>query len=159
MVFKNSVELERFMLDKCKKAVANLENKIYAIIKSTLAQFYQEFTPEAYIRTNQLLHSLVKSEVKKVGNGYEAEVYFDASLLDYEHGWMDVKGDGSWYGYSNWDTDTILDVVMTGSYSGLPHGGWVEGTAIWTVSRERLGNIFAKLEYELRLQGIPIKRA
>lgn len=157
MVFKNNAQLERFMLDKCKKAVANLENKIYAIIKSTLVQFYQEFTPEAYIRTNQLLHSLVKSEVKKVGNSYEAEVYFDASLLDYEHGWMETKAD--WYGYSNWDTDTILDIVMTGSDSGLPHGGWAEGTAIWTVSKERLGNILSKLEYELKLQGIPVRRA
>jgi hypothetical protein len=157
MAFKTEAELNRFLLDKCKKAVVNLENKVYAVIKSTLVQFYQEFTPEAYIRTEQLLHSLVKSEVKKVGNGYEAEVYFDESLLDYEHGWMETKAD--WYGYSNWDTDTILDVVMTGSYSGLPHGGWNDGTAIWSVSRERLGDILTKLEYELKLQGIPVKKA
>lgn len=157
MTFNSQAELEKFLLERCKKAVSNLENKIYAIIKSTLAQFYQEFTPESYIRTNQLLHSLVKSEVKKVGNGYEAEVYFDASLLDYVHGFVETNSD--WHGYAAWDTDTILEVAMTGSYGGLPHGGWSEGTAVWTVSKERLGNILAKLEYELKLQGIQVRRA
>lgn len=151
MVFKNEKELERFLLEKCRNAVAQTEQKVYAIIKSTLVQFYNEFTPEEYIRTNQLLHSLVKTDVKKVGNGYEAEVYFDVSALNYQTGVVPTQH-GT--GYATWSGQTVLDVAME---SGFPHGGYRDGTAVWTVSRRTLGNIRELLKNNLIAQGIPIR--
>lgn len=156
MVFKNEKQLEAFLLQKCKAAVAGTERKVHDIIDKCLRQFYTQFEPEEYIRTSQLLHSLVKSGVKKVGNGYEAEVYFDVDGLNYQNGRIETK---SGYGYANWDKDTILDVVMTGSYSGLPHGGKAGGTAIWTQSQaaiNALGGVYEMLERELKMIGVPI---
>lgn len=158
MVFKNEKQLETFLLQKCKAAVAGTEQKVHDIIDKSLQQFYNEFEPEEYIRMGQLLHSLVKSGVKKVGNGYEAEVYFDVEGIHYQNGWVETK---SGYGYANWDKDTILDVVMTGSYSGKPHGGRASGTAIWTESQSAinaLGGVIEMLERELRMIGVPIKK-
>lgn len=156
MVFKNETELKNFLMKKCKEAVAGTERKVHDIIDKCLQQFYNEFEPEEYIRMGQLLHSLVKSGVKPTTNGYEAEVYFDVDGIHYQNGWVETK---SGYGYANWDKDTILDVVMTGSYSGLPHGGRAGGTAIWTKSQETiatLGGVLEMLERELKLIGVPI---
>lgn len=156
MIFKNEKQLKSFLLTKCKNAIVQTEEKVHRIIDNCLKQFYREFNPDEYIRTEQLLHSLVKSDVKSTGNGFEAEVYFDVDALNYQNGAIELQSGG--IGYANWDKDTILDVVMTGSYSGLPHGGYEGGTAIWTESIERLGDIWNLLEQELRAQGIPIKR-
>lgn len=156
MVFKNEKQLEAFLLQKCKEAVAGTERKVHDIIDKCLQQFYNEFEPEEYIRMGQLLHSLVKSGVKKVENGYEAEVYFDVDGIHYQNGLVETK---SGYGYANWDKDTILDVVMTGSYSGLPHGGRAGGTAIWIQSQaaiNALGGVYEMLERELKIIGVPI---
>lgn len=156
MVFKNKKQLEDFLLAKCKSALVQAEEKVHRIIDDCLKQFYSEFEPDEYIRTSQLLHSLIKSGVKSTGNGFEAEVYFDINGLNYPKGETNLQSGGK--GYANWDIDTILDVVMTGSYSGLPHGGYAEGTAIWSESLKRIGNIWSLLEQELRAQGIPIKK-
>ena len=139
MVFKNEKQLENFLLAKCKNAVISVETKVHQIIDSCLKQFYSEFDPDQYIRTEQLLHSLVKSGVKSTNNGFEAEVYFDASMLNYTTG--------------SWSGETVLNVAMK---SDVPHGGYVGGTAVWTASRELLGDIFKLLEQALKEQGVPV---
>ena len=154
MVFKNEKELKSFLLAKCKDAVAQTEEKVHRTIDSCLQQFYNEFEPEEYIRTSQLLHSLVRSGVKSTGNGYEAEVYFDVGMLNYEKGIVRTKTRTGW---AAWDSETVLNVAMTGDYGGLPHGGYKDGTAIWSESLKRLGNVFELLKRELIAQGVPIK--
>lgn len=155
MIFKNEKQLEKYLLLKCKNAVAESEKKVYDIIDKCLNQYYNEFTPKAYIRTKKLLHSLVKTGIIKTGNGYEAMVYFDESMLDYDQGWIELQnGD---FGYATWDGETVLRVAMTGDYGGKPHGGYAYGTPIWTESMKRLGNIFELVKEELIKQGIPIK--
>lgn len=156
MIFNNEKQLEEFLLQKCKNAVAQTEQKVYAIIKSTLVQFYNEFTPEEYIRTNQLLHSLVKTNVKRAGNGYEAEVYFDVGALNYDKGVVPLQHtpEHGLYGWATWSGETVLDVAMK---SGVPHGGYAVGTPVWTVSERRLGNVLDLLKSNLIAQGIPIR--
>lgn len=161
MVFKNEKQLEAFLMQKCKAAVAGTERKVHDIIDKCLQQFYNQFEPEEYIRMGQLLHSLVKSGVKPTTNGYEAEVYFDVDGIHYQTGLVEIKSTASTgrMGRASWDKDTILDVVMTGSYSGLPHGGRAGGTAIWTKSQATiaaLGGVIEMLERELKLIGVPI---
>lgn len=141
MVFKNDAQLKAFFMDKCKNAVASAEEKVHRIIDSCLHRFYDEWKPDQYKRTSQLLHSLVKSGVKPTVNGYEAEVYFDVNSLNYTTG--------------SWDGETVLGVVME---SSMPHGGYMTGTAIWNESKIMLGDIWDLLEKELKAQGIPIKR-
>ena len=155
MVFKNKKQLEDFLLAKCKGAVVQAEEKVHRIIDDCLKQFYGEFSPDEYIRTEQLLHSLVRSGVKTTANGFEAEVYFDVGSLNYQTGHIATQH-GT--GYATWDAETVLRVAMTGDYGGLPHGGYEGGTAIWTESLRRLGDIFELLKQELIAQGISIKK-
>lgn len=157
MVFKNEKQLKDFLLAKCKNAIVQAEEKVHRIIDDCLKQFYSEFKPDEYIRTQQLLHSLVRSGIKPSpsGNGFEAEVYFDVGSLNYDQGVVPLQSGG--YGWAEWDAETVLRVAMTGDYGGLPHGGYEDGTAIWTESLKRLGNIFELLKQELVAQGIPIK--
>ena len=153
MTFKNEKQLKSFLLAKCKNAIVQAEEKVHRIIDDCLRQFYSEFNPDEYIRTSQLLHSLVKSGVKSSGNGFEAEVYFDVGLLNYDQGAVRLQSGG--YGYATWDEETVLRVAME---SDVPHGGYAGGTAIWTESIKRLGDIWSLLEREFKVQGVPIKR-
>ena len=150
MVFKNEAQLKAFLLTKCKNAIAQAEKRVYQVIDGCLDQYYGEFTPAEYIRTKQLLHSLVKSDVKMVGNGYEAEVYFDEGLMKYEH--EHVLRKSGWYGSATWGAEEVLDTAMNGS-----HGGYIDGTAIWGTSMAVLGDIYSLIKQELIKQGIPIK--
>lgn len=163
VVFKNQKQLETFLLQKCKAAVASTEEKVHNIIDKCLRQFYEQFEPEEYIRMGQLLQSLVKSEVRKVGNGYEAEVYFDASGMHYQTGQIEIQSTASTgrMGYATWDAETVLEVAMTGSYGGKPHGGYAKGTAIWTKSMATiatLGGVYEMIERELSAIGVPVKK-
>lgn len=155
MTFKNKKEFEKYILSKCKIAVAQTEEKIYRVIDSCLKKYYNEFTPDEYIRTKKLLNSLVKSRVISTGNGFEAEVYFDESRLNYENGVMPLKHtpEHGMYGWATWGADEVLDTAMKGS-----HGGYVSGTAIWNESNAVLGDILALLRRELISQGIPINK-
>ena len=149
MIFKNEKQLKDFLLKKCKVAIAQAEEKVYRVIDGALKQYYSEFTPDEYIRTQKLLHSLVKSDVKRVGNGYEAVVYFDEKQLNYPTGVVPTQH-GT--GYATWGADEVLDTAMHGS-----HGGYIDGTAIWGTSQAVLGDIYALIKRELIAQGIPIK--
>lgn len=150
MVFKNEKQLKEFLLSKCKIAISQAEEKIYRVIDGALKQYYDEFDPNEYIRTKQLLHSLVKSDVKRVGDGYEAEVYFDGNLMHYETDHVLRKS--GWYGSATWGAEEVLDTAMNGS-----HGGYIDGTAIWGTSKAVLGDIYTLIKKELIAQGIPIK--
>lgn len=157
MIFENEDELKSFLLSKCSAAVADAEKKVHKVIDECLRQFYTEFEPEEYIRTGQLLHSLVKSDVVQSGNNITAEVYFDAGALNYAKGHMLLKNTHKhgYMGYANWDSGKVLDIAMTGDY---PHGGYAAGTAIWTKSNIILKDVMKILERSLKAQGIPIKK-
>lgn len=154
MVFKNEKQLKEFLLAKCKSAIVQAEERIYRVIDGALKQYYDEFDPNEYIRTKQLLHSLVKTEVKRVGDGYEAEVYFDGSQLVYDQGVVPLQHtpEHGMYGWATWGAEEVLDTAMNGS-----HGGYIDGTAIWGTSKAVLGDICALIKKELIAQDIPIK--
>ena len=135
---------------KCKNAIVQAQEKVYQVIDKCLDQYYGEFKPDEYIRTQKLLNSLVKSDIKTVGNGFEVEVYFDEKQLDYQTGIIPTQH-GT--GYATWGAEEVLDTAMHGS-----HGGYVAGTAIWEVSQAVLGDIYTLLRNELIAQGIPLKR-
>lgn len=117
---------------KARVAVFNTREKIYSVIEKNLRVYYGEFSPEQYVRTQQLLNSLVRQS-----SGLHAEVYFDAGALNYQTG--------------TWGADEVLDTSMHGS-----HGGYVNGIAIWDNSMSELGDIVALIVKELRAAGITV---
>lgn len=117
---------------KARVAVFNTREKIYSVIEKNLRVYYGEFSPEQYVRTQQLLNSLVRQS-----SGLHAEVYFDAGALNYQTG--------------TWGAAEVLGTSMHGS-----HGGYVGGNAIWDNSMSELGDIVALIVKELRAAGIPV---
>lgn len=83
---KSMIDLEKFMLDHCKQLCEYAANEVYEAINYFLDQYYSEWKPATYQRTYEFLHSAFKTDIKKVGNGYEIEVGIDyESLDDYEN--------------------------------------------------------------------------
>ena len=86
MVFKNKNELLTFLYDKAYDALRNAQTVVYDIIQDFLEQFYADYDPSLYERTEQLLRSLVKGDIRPSAKGYVADVYFDFSSLNYVTG-------------------------------------------------------------------------
>ena len=138
MTFKNEKQLKDFLLKKCVNAVDNTEKKVHAEFAGNLNQFYTEFKPAEYIRTGALYGSLESSGTRATGNGAEAEVYFNTPS----------------YSTGSWSGETVLEVALE---SSIPHGGYADGTAIWTESMSHLGGkegIENILKQELKKQGL-----
>ena len=165
MIFKSIKELENHILTKSEVAVELAQEKAAMIINHFLTQFYNEFSPEWYARTEQLLRSLVKSEVRQTSNGWVAEVYFDSSALDYSTRIIPAQlshsnkiSNENTYHRNPWtdeNTAWVLEIAMTGS---LPHGGYADGTAIWTESMRVLDKEAINILKEKLIQaGIPVK--
>ena len=154
MVFKNQKQLESFLMKQSRQALLKAQDKVYGIIKKFVYGFYTEYEPDEYIRTRQLLESLVQSQIVSDGKGYKVEIYFDVSGLDYptEH----IERKSGWYGSARWDGDTVLRVAME---SAVPHGGKAGGTAIWKASKIELDAKAVDILVDmLRAEGIPIRR-
>lgn len=138
MTFKNEKQLKEFLLKKCVKAVDNTEKKVHEEFAGNLNQFYTEFKPAEYIRTGALYGSLEEIGTKVSGDSVEAEVRFNVPS----------------YNTGSWNGETVLEVALE---SSVPHGGYAEGTAIWTESMFHLGGkegIQNILKQELKKQGL-----
>lgn len=172
MTFDNMDEVERYVMEQAKDSLEWMQLKVYDIIRKFLNKYYDEFSPEFYERTYQLFSSLVMTDIKKYGNGYIAEVYFDLSKLDYSmkkfEYWRDYTtgmyynpfnrshmSESYWFPNSNHSEQKTLSSAMVGS---LPHGGKVGGTAIWIESIREIHSKFVPLfKEELIRYGIPVR--
>jgi hypothetical protein len=79
---KSMADLEKFMLEHCKQLCEYATNEVYETINYFLNQYYIEWTPSHYQRTEEFLRSAFKTELKRVGNGYQAVVGIDYESLD-----------------------------------------------------------------------------
>lgn len=146
MFFKNEDQLKSFLMSKCQAALKNAQEKVYKIIDLHIQRFYADYDPVMYDRTYQLMHSLVKSNIRPTGSGYEAEVYFDLGSISYVTG---AKPSGG----------QVMDAAAYGGHgaSGLKvvYGG---GADIWQTPKDILdAEAINILVQELRVAGIPIK--
>lgn len=145
MFFTSEAQLKKFILEKCRGAIANAQLEVFSDFDSNINQFYLEFAPAEYIRTNALADSLKASEVYSAGNSVSAEVRFDTP--SYQKGAVPLQSGRT--GWASWSDEKILDTAMHGS-----HGGYVGGTAIWDSTMSELGNITSLIERELKKQGL-----
>lgn len=153
--FNSAEELKREILKRSEKAVASAKQRVYEKIDQFLHGYYSDFTPKEYIRTEQFLHSLVQTEVKSTGNGWIAEVYFDASKLNYEKGVMPLQHtpEHGRYGWATWGADEVLGTALHGN-----HGGYERTAPIYGQSMNYLNaNAIKILKDSLKAAGIPVK--
>lgn len=147
MVFKNEKQLKNFLLEKCRNAVIQSQEKIYQILDMFVKEFYADYDPVMYERTYQLYRSLVKTDVYLIGNGYEAEVYFDLSSLNYVTG---AKPSG----------EQVMSAAAYGGHGadGLRVVSGNSGADIWNNVIPVLSTEAIEiLKEELIAQGVPIK--
>lgn len=165
MTFNSIDELKNYILSRSKVAIEQAKEKVYDKIAEFLFKFYEEFEPDVYVRTYQLLCSLVKTDVKSTGNGWVAEVYFDLGALNYSkrivpqgQPWSSYAKPENTFHKENWGKENdawVLETAMTGA---LPHGGYAGGTAIWTESMKILNaEKRSLLKNALIDAGIPVK--
>lgn len=151
MVFKTTDELKNYILSRSELAVQETKEKVFKIIFNVVAQYYNEFQPEDYQRTLQLLFSLVDTDARKQGNGFVAEVYFDIGSIDYQEPKKHRKNP------DDWSDEEIINEIMTGG----SHGGYIApngNTKVWTESMEILNaELIQILKQELIKNGIPVK--
>lgn len=148
MVFKNEAQLKNFLLAKCKNALVKSQEQIYRIIDRFVKKFYADYDPVLYERTNQLLNSLVKSEIISTGNGFEAQVYFDLDSLNYVTG---AQPSGK----------QVMDAAAYGGHGaeGLRVVSGDTGVSIWDDPMQILSTEAIEILREMLIsEGIPIKK-
>lgn len=154
MVFKNEKQLESFLLQKCRAALVKSQQQVYQIIDRFVKEYYAYYSPEMYERTYQLYRSLVKGDVERTANGYEAKVYFDLSSLDYVTGGkpsgeqvMTAAKEG-WHGAVGKipNSDKYYKYVVSGG-----EGVWDEPKQILDAQAKEI------LKKMLISEGVPIK--
>lgn len=146
MKFKTASELQSYIVARMQPAVQEAVNKAYEVIDQTLKQWYGSYQPQLYERTYQLFSSLVKVNTYKSGNGYSAEVYFDASSMNYTTG---AQPSG----------EQVIDAAMSGGHGAT--GLKVVSTTIpiWSTSMGQLDpELYVLIEKALKASGIPIRR-
>lgn len=166
MTFESTDAIKQYLLSHMQPAIQKAEEQVYQIINRFVKEYYAEYSPEVYERTYQLYRSLVKSDIVSTGNGFEVQIYFDASQLDYQikkmtkihttGGFMNpynhaVSSSGI-FSNPEGSAEKTLEAAMHGT-----HGGKAAGTAIWDESISILNKeAYEILKRMLISEGIPI---
>ena len=107
-----------------------------------------------YHRTQQLLHSLVKSNVIQTDNGYQVEIYFDASALDYSYKIIN----GIRYPHNGASGDDVMQAAMHGGHGAVGYKIAATTTPIWDESMNILdAELYNMIKQALIAEGIPIR--
>lgn len=128
---RNMAELNSAMEKYCYQIVDKVGQKVKEKIEEFIRYYYHEYTPEQYRRVWKFLNSVVKTEPRKITNGYEVEIYIDTSLV-YKNGWTmegtAIQANRGWHGWYHavqvgdqhfWDDalrevpDIVADVVKS----------------------------------------------
>lgn len=168
MTFDSIEAFKSYILKQSEVAIKNAQDKVGNIINHFLTEYYKEYDPEVYVRTYQLLKSLVKSDVKRVGDSWVAEVYFDLDALNYAtrivpqgQSWSAWASPESTFHRNDWTHENdkwVLETAMTGGNTGRPHGGYASGTQVWNESLKILNVEAINILKEKLIQaGVPVK--
>ena len=149
MVFKNKNDLLSFLYDKTYTALRNAQSTVYEIIHDFVVQFYEDYDPVLYERTEQLLCSLVRGDIRPSANGWVADIYFDLSSLNYITGNQPTG-------------EQVMKAAAQGLHGAIGsdllyvHGN--SGVGVWNDALQVLdAEAIRILRDRLREQGIPIK--
>lgn len=77
-----SSAMDKYLYYAVDKSGEMIKEKIDEFIK----YYYEELSPNRYIRSWRFLNSCIKTEPHKIPSGYEIEIYIDTSI-HYPNGW------------------------------------------------------------------------
>lgn len=153
-------QIDRLFEPRAKMALKATQTIISECIQESINDYYRERVfddgksdiPEVYQRTYRLLNSLIKTNIIKVGTGYQCEVKIDEDYLNYQY-----PGNPNWKGNI---PATGRDILEWNNEDGS-HGKTVEGNwKIWEQAMQTLGGkkgIMILLKDNLRKYGLKIK--
>lgn len=167
MVVTNVNQLKAALDKACAEATLKIELYIHDVVDAYIKKFYIEWVPGpplpdgptnkkyinhyGYQRMHQLIKSLIKTDVAKTANGYEAKVYLDFSKMNHDFNYVN----GQKIRHKHWPEETIGRVAAETNY---PHGGWERGTTIWVDPIEELNGDKRELLKRMIIEaGIPVK--
>lgn len=77
---KNIAQLQAALDKYLYYAVDKIADEVQKKIEEFIKYYYQEMTPDQYRRLYKFLNSVVKTQPKKVDDGWQVEVYIDTSI-------------------------------------------------------------------------------
>lgn len=80
---KNSKELKHYMEQLMIKALEETSVKIKGIIDEFIQDWYDDYTPKIYQRTNQFLNSCTTSQVVQSGNSFKVIIFIDYNSMNH----------------------------------------------------------------------------
>ncbi len=150
-MINNMNDLEKVLQPYIIKSMELTEEIIFKKIKEKVEDYYTEYQPIVYQRTDKLREAPFKSEIKKNGNGYYFVVGFKDDYLTFQY-----TGNQRWSG----------NVFATGEdvlryFNFHSHGGTVKGSHnYWDEVLSDLGGdvgIINLFKQNCKRVGLPIK--
>lgn len=84
MEFKNTNYLYDYIEIQIKTYLSQAGERIKEVIKDYIQErFYDQYDPQFYDRTDQLLNSVTCTKVKQIGNTYQIEIYLNTDGVNY----------------------------------------------------------------------------
>lgn len=145
MVFNSIEDLKKYLLLEIDEAVMAAGELVYEKADEKLAEFYVEYEPDYYKRTNQLRdNSLRFMPLTPIPNGAKVGIGYTDDDIGYKHG----------------NTSLTVWNAMMGDY---PHGGWkpAGGEPVFgklLTDLYELGYADYALERGMDYAGIPFKK-
>lgn len=158
-IITSKTQLKQLLEQRATFALKSTQKIVGICIQESIDEYYREKVfnggvsciPKVYERTWELLNSLVKTDVVKVGNTLQCTVGISDEYLNYK------------YPGSNWENNipaTGRDVLEWNNSDGS-HGYTVSGDwKIWEQAMQSLSGesgILSIFESNLKKYGIPIK--
>lgn len=143
-------EIERKLEQGSIRAISQVRNQVYEIIKKVLDEYYAGYEPSVTYRTHQIASALASSNVRPYSIGADADVYFDMGMLNHPSEYIGKDG---FPVKKHWSEGQIMDAVMTGANM------WWNGSdvRVWTDSIAILdGKVKNIIKEELIKAGIPV---
>ena len=164
-IIRNGQELNKLLKQVAYKMLSQTRDEIHKAIQQAIKDYYEEYTPSVYERTNHFLNSLVKTEIKQSGNQLWCEVKISEDYLSYAYpytGKFDPSYPHDFDGrfamgidVVNWANRQFPDDDFEGGNHGFTKDvGRNDG--FWDGTLEELGEIILLLKKNLINQGIKI---
>ena len=165
ILIKNKNDLNSLLKKIAQDMLLTTRDEIHEAIQKSIEDYYSEYHPSVYERTEKFLNSLVKTEIKQNGRELICEVKIDEEYLKYTYPYTKKINPSYPHHYDgrfamgidvvNWANRQFPDDDAPGGNHGYTiDTGREDG--FWDGTLDELGEILTLLKKNLELQGLNI---
>ena len=139
--FKNVGIIQTMLKESAYTWMCGIKEKLPGYLREFIqSEYYGAYTPSTlYERQYRILEAIMTSKIRDMGNGYEFEIYLDASRVSYAPSFW--SSHGVTYYRKGDDADTVFHNMAKGIH-GSPEFGVTSGS--------EMGNAFKSILMNLR---------